>query len=263
MKRERETLIARGLILPAHSPHHHTHRCHQQQQRTRTAVISTRVVVPATGVHQASAQQVVSGAPSTHQDSRPHAPSCSVHTARPQRQQGSGSMSERAQRAAPVPSLAEPGQPLVGSDADFHHLNKQLRACYGCKLIKTMAQVCASAPTAGRVSASGRLLWRSQAAGLEAAQCCTARRQPAAAPHARATRRSSWTRAVRTAAGRMWTTPPSTRTRPQTSAGACAQGGHERRCVCVCVCCARLLAGRPHQRAAAHSDTATPHRPTG
>eukprot|EP00775_Hariotina_reticulata_P006109 gene6109-6347_t len=41
---------------------------------------------------------------------------------------------------APVPSLAEPGQQLVGRENDFAHLNKQLRACLQCKLVKAAQQ---------------------------------------------------------------------------------------------------------------------------
>jgi hypothetical protein len=48
---------------------------------------------------------------------------------------------------APVPSLAEPGQQLVGRENDFAHLNKQLRACLVCKLVKATQQVHQSVQT--------------------------------------------------------------------------------------------------------------------
>lgn len=44
-------------------------------------------------------------------------------------------------RPADVPSIAEKGQPLAGREAEFAHLNKHLRACFVCKLIKATAQV--------------------------------------------------------------------------------------------------------------------------
>ncbi|WIA11853.1 hypothetical protein OEZ86_002841 [Tetradesmus obliquus] len=43
-------------------------------------------------------------------------------------------------RPADVPSIAEKGQPLAGREAEFAHLNKHLRACFVCKLIKATAQ---------------------------------------------------------------------------------------------------------------------------
>lgn len=47
----------------------------------------------------------------------------------------------RGKRPAPVPSLAEPGQQLIGRENEFAHLNKQLRACFICKLVKAYPQV--------------------------------------------------------------------------------------------------------------------------
>lgn len=44
-----------------------------------------------------------------------------------------------AQRVAPVPALES--RPMTGADGEFAALNKQLRACYVCKLIKTGPQV--------------------------------------------------------------------------------------------------------------------------
>jgi hypothetical protein len=44
-------------------------------------------------------------------------------------------------RPADVPSLAEKGQTLQGREAEFAMLNKQLRACFVCKLIKATPQV--------------------------------------------------------------------------------------------------------------------------
>eukprot|EP00879_Flechtneria_rotunda_P018410 GHRR01019312.1.p2 GENE.GHRR01019312.1~~GHRR01019312.1.p2 ORF type:complete len:134 (+),score=36.70 GHRR01019312.1:1776-2177(+) len=52
-------------------------------------------------------------------------------------------MAERepsSKQPAPVPSLAEAGQQLVGREGDFAHLNKQLRACFVCKLTKATPQ---------------------------------------------------------------------------------------------------------------------------
>eukprot|EP00878_Enallax_costatus_P004335 GHUV01004567.1.p2 GENE.GHUV01004567.1~~GHUV01004567.1.p2 ORF type:complete len:134 (+),score=22.89 GHUV01004567.1:248-649(+) len=46
----------------------------------------------------------------------------------------------RGRRPAPVPSLAEPGQQLIGRENEFAHLNKQLRACFVCKLVKAYPQ---------------------------------------------------------------------------------------------------------------------------
>lgn len=43
-----------------------------------------------------------------------------------------------AQRVAPVPALES--RPMTGADGEFAALNKQLRACYVCKLIKTGPQ---------------------------------------------------------------------------------------------------------------------------
>jgi hypothetical protein len=44
-------------------------------------------------------------------------------------------------RPADVPSLAEKGQVLTGRELEFAALNKQLRACFVCKLIKAQSQV--------------------------------------------------------------------------------------------------------------------------
>jgi len=44
-----------------------------------------------------------------------------------------------AGRTAPVPALTD--QRMTGADGEFAALNKQLRACYVCKLIKTGTQV--------------------------------------------------------------------------------------------------------------------------
>lgn len=46
---------------------------------------------------------------------------------------------QQQQRTAPVPALE--GQRMTGADGDFVALNKQLRACYVCRLIKTGPQV--------------------------------------------------------------------------------------------------------------------------
>lgn len=43
------------------------------------------------------------------------------------------------QRVAPVPAVVD--RVMTGGEGDFAHLNKQLRACYVCKLIKTGPQV--------------------------------------------------------------------------------------------------------------------------
>jgi hypothetical protein len=44
-----------------------------------------------------------------------------------------------SQRVAPVPALGD--RVMTGADGEFAALNKQLRACYVCKLIKTGTQV--------------------------------------------------------------------------------------------------------------------------